>query len=303
MYSAASAIAAAVLLVVIVLACAAAPFYAADIAHTDPFESQASASIVLNGESVPLLQPEEGGLGLGVTPIGPTWQSRYFLGADSQGRDVAARVLYGGRNSLLIAAGATFICLTSAAILGVTAGFFGGLTDSILARLLDILWAFPVYLLAMSLSIVLITQDIKIGPLLPIFIIGVVYIPYVARPVRGQVLSLRNSEFVTAAIAIGATAPRILLRDLMPHIAVTLLVYAPLLMAMNLLTESALSFLSIGVQAPKASWGTIIQDGQELIYTRPMVAIAPGLAIILTVIALNILGDSVRDALAPNTRR
>jgi peptide/nickel transport system permease protein len=303
LYSAASAIAAAVLLVVIVLACAAAPFYAADIAHTDPFESQASASIVLNGESVPLLQPEEGGLGLGVTPIGPTWQSRYFLGADSQGRDVAARVLYGGRNSLLIAAGATFICLTSAAILGVTAGFFGGLTDSILARLLDILWAFPVYLLAMSLSIVLITQDIKIGPLLPIFIIGVVYIPYVARPVRGQVLSLRNSEFVTAAIAIGATAPRILLRDLMPHIAVTLLVYAPLLMAMNLLTESALSFLSIGVQAPKASWGTIIQDGQELIYTRPMVAIAPGLAIILTVIALNILGDSVRDALAPNTRR
>jgi peptide/nickel transport system permease protein len=311
LYSAASAIAAAVLLVVIVLACAAAPFYAADIAHTDPFESQASASIILNGESVPLLQPEEGGLGLGVTPIGPTWQSRYFLGADSQGRDVAARVLYGGRNSLLIAAGATFICLTSAAILGVTAGFFGGLTDSILARLLDILWAFPVYLLAMSLSIVLITQDLKIGPLvitsdsilLPIFIIGVVYIPYVARPVRGQVLSLRNSEFVTAAIAIGATAPRILLRDLMPHIAVTLLVYAPLLMAMNLLTESALSFLSIGVQAPKASWGTIIQDGQELIYTRPMVAIAPGLAIILTVIALNILGDSVRDALAPNTRR
>ena len=294
-------------LIVIITGCIAAPLYAARIAQTDPFQSQASGSITIDGHTTALLQPEESGLGLGVTPIGPTWQSHYFLGADNQGRDIAARVLYGGRNSLLISAAATLICLCFAAILGITSGFFGGLTDTILARFLDILWAFPVYLLAMSLSIVLISQDLRLGPftipsdsiLLPIFIIGIVYIPYVARPVRGQVLSLRNSEFVTAARGIGATTGRILLRDIMPHVAVTLIVYAPLLMAMNLLTESALSFLSIGVQAPKASWGTIIQDGQELIYTRPMVAIAPGLAIIVTVLSLNILGDSLRDALNP----
>ncbi len=298
-------------LALILFGCLAAPIYASKIAQTDPFESQASKTIVLDGHETPLLQPEEGGLGLGVTPIGPTWESHYFLGADNQGRDIAARVLYGGRNSLLIAASATLICLAFAALLGVCAGFFGGVIDMLLARLLDVLWAFPVYLLAMSLSIVLITQDLRLGfmtvtsdsILLPIFIIGVVYIPYVARPVRGQVLSLRNSEFVTAAVGIGASTTRILLRDIMPHVAVTLIVYAPLLMAMNLLTESALSFLSIGVQAPKASWGTIIQDGQELIYTRPMVAIAPGLAIILTVLALNLLGDALRDSLNPRARR
>ena len=233
-----------------------------------------------------------------------------MLGADTQGRDVAARLLYGGRNSLLIASAATAICLILAALLGVTAGFLGGGVDMVLSRILDVLWAFPVYLLAISLSIVLISKAIVIGPItigsgsliLPIVIIGLIYVPYVARPVRGQVLALRNSEFVLASVGLGMPTWRILLRDILPNVSTTLIVYIPLMMALNITTESALSFLSVGVQPPDASWGTIILDGQGLLYTRPAVSLAPGLAIVITVLALNLLGDGVRDALDPRAR-
>ncbi len=297
-------------LVLIVLACAAAPLYARYVSRTDPFASNVDGSFTLGGQSVQVMQPDQGGLGLGVTPIGPTWRAPYFLGADSQGRDVMARLLYGGRNSLFISSLSTLICLTLAAIVGIVAGFFGGIIDAVLSRLLDILWAFPIYLLAISLSIVLISRGLTIGPItissdslaLPIGIIGIVYVPYVARPVRGLVLSLKQSEFVLAAIGLGVPNRRILVRDILPNVLTTLIVFAPLMMALNMLTESALSFLSIGVQPPAASWGTIIQDGQTLIYTRPLVAIAPGVAIALTVLVLNVFGDGVRDALDPRAK-
>ena len=248
---------------------------------------------------------------MGYNPIGPTWQlGNYFLGADNQGRDVMSRLLYGGINSFLIAGAATLFTLFFATLMGLAAGFFGGFIDTVLSRILDILWAFPVYLLAISLSIVLIAHGISLGPItiesgslwLPIFIIGVVYIPYVARPIRGQVLSLRESEFVLAAIGLGVPSHRILFRDILPNVSTTLIVFVPLMMALNMLTESALSFLSIGVQAPDASWGTIIQDGQGLLYSRPMVALAPGLAIVLSVLTLNVLGDGLRDALDPRSK-
>jgi peptide/nickel transport system permease protein len=299
------------LVAAIVLLCLAAPLYATYVAHTDPFVSNIDGEITLNGETVALVQPSTEGLGLGSVPLGPTWDiTNYFLGADGQGRDIAARLLYGGRNSLLIAGASTVICLMLAAFVGLVAGFFGGVIDMILSRLLDILWAFPIYLLAISLSIVLIAKGFDIGPIsitagslwLPIFIIGIVYVPYVARPIRGQVLSLKESEFVLAAVGLGVPTYRILLRDVLPNVMTTLIVFIPLLMAINMLIESALSFLSIGVQPPDASWGTIIQDGTDLIYTRPMVAIAPGIAIVLTVLALNILGDGVRDALDPRSK-
>ena len=139
--------------------------------------------------------------------------------------------------------------------------------------------------------------------LLPIMIIAIVYVPYIARPVRGQVLALKQSEFVLAARCLGVPRHRILVRDILPNVATTLIVLAPLLMALNILAESALSFLSIGVQAPAASWGTIINDGQGLIYTRPLVAVAPGVAVVVTVLALNMIGDGLRDALDPRARR
>lgn len=305
-----AALAAASLLGVILLLTLLAPLYAGLIAGTDPFRPNLDGSIVIGGQSLDIIQPADNPLKLGVVPIGPTWHGAYFLGADNQGRDVAARLLYGGRNSLLIAGSATLLCLALAAVMGILAGFMGGITDIVLSRLLDILWAFPVYLLAISLSIVLIAQDLHIGPftigadnlLLPILIIAIVYIPYVARPVRGQVLALAQSEFVLASVSLGVPPLRILWRDILPNITTTLIVFAPLIMALNLLTESALSYLSIGVQPPAASWGTIIADGQSMIYLRPMVAIAPGLAIVATVLALNVLGDGLRDALDPRAK-
>ena len=142
------------------------PFYADHIAHTDPFTSQLTATTVINGKKVEVLQQGGGVLKLGETPIGPTWQRNYFLGADSQGRDVAARVLYGGRTSLTIGIGSAVICSLLAIIVGMLAGFYGGVTDSIISRGLDVVWAFPVYLLAISIATVLLTQGLKIGPVL-----------------------------------------------------------------------------------------------------------------------------------------
>jgi peptide/nickel transport system permease protein len=305
-----TAVGAIIVLVLIVIACTAAPLYARYVSQTDPFQSNLDGQITIGGNSVDIMQADSTGLGLGVTPIGPTWRGQYFFGADDQGRDVAARMLYGGRNSLIISFFATVVTLVLAAVVGTVAGFLGGWTDTVLARLLDVLWAFPIYLLAISLSIVFISKGIQIGPftiasnslILPIMIIGIVYVPYVARPIRGQVLSLTRSDFVLAARCLGVPSSRILIRDILPNVTTTLIVFAPLMMALNMLTESALSFLSIGVQPPSASWGTIIQDGEDLLYTQPMVAIAPGLAIIITVLALNFLGDGVRDAFDPRAK-
>lgn len=299
------------MLVVIVALCLSAPLYAKYIAKTDPFQSNLNGTFALDGKTVDVMQPSTTGLGLGVTPIGPTWQiGPYMLGADDQGRDVAARLLYGGLNSLLIGSTSTIICLFLATLLGTFSGFFGGVVDAVVSRVLDVMWAFPIFFLAISLSIVLINKSISLGPItinsgslwLPIFIVGIVYVPYVARPIRGQVLALKQSEFVLAAVGLGVPAHRILLRDILPNVSTTIIVFVPLMMALCILTESALSFLSIGVQPPAASWGTIIQDGQTLLYTRPLVAVAPGVAIALTVLALNVLGDGVRDALDPRSK-
>ncbi len=294
----------------IVAACISAPLYAR-WAGVDPFTSTLDAVLHIDGQDVPVMEQSTEGLGLGYTPLGPTWRlGNYFLGADNQGRDVMARLLYGGLNSLFISAAATILTLLLGTATGLIAGYFGGITDTVLSRLLDILWAFPIYLLAISLSIVTIAQGLSIGPItiesgslwLPIIIIGIVYVPYVARPIRGQVLSLRNSEFVLAAVNLGVPGPRILWRDILPNITTTLIVFVPLMIALNMLTESALSFLSIGVQPPGASWGTIIQDGQALLYTRPLVAVAPGIAIAISVMALNVFGDGLRDALDPRSK-
>ncbi len=296
--------------ILIVIACVLAPIYATYIAHTDPFTSNIDGEITVDGQQVQLLQASDEGLGLGSTPIGPTWDiTNYFIGADSQGRDVMARIFYGGRSSLFIAGVSTVICLVLAALMGLAAGFFGGIVDTVLSRILDVIWAFPIFLLAISLSIVLI-HGIEVGPItiesgslwLPIVIIGIVYVPYVARPVRGQVLALKESEFVLAATGLGVPSSRILFRDILPNVMTTLIVFVPLMLALNMLTESALSFLSIGVQAPDASWGTIIQDGQDVLYVRPWVALAPGICIVLCVLCLNVLGDGVRDALDPRAK-
>jgi peptide/nickel transport system permease protein len=289
-----------------------APIYAHHIAHTDPFASNVSGTTVVNGKRVNVLQQGGGKLGIGETPIGPTWQSNYFVGADNQGRDVMARVLYGGRSSLQIGVASAVICCVIALLLGLLAGFFRGWLDAFVSRFMDLIWAFPVYLLAISLAMVLLTKPgglkwgfITIDPTslwVPTAIIAIVYVPYVYRPVRGQVLSVREKEYVEAAISQGASNVRLMFGEILPNVVSTVIVLLPLMIATTILTESALSFLQIGVRDPNASWGTIIQDGQALLYTRPWVAIVPGIFIVLVVLSLNVLGDGVRDALDPRAK-
>jgi peptide/nickel transport system permease protein len=304
------ALAALGLFLLIVAVSFAAPLYDQYIAKTEAFDSNLNGTATVDGKEVPVMQSGGGELGLGEVPIGPTWGREYFIGADNQGRDVASRVLYGGRSSLAIGIGSALIACLLALLIGLAAGFFGGVTDSILSRLMDLIWAFPVYLLAISLATVLLTEGLKLWFIdvpadslwIPTLIIGIVYVPYVFRPVRGQVLSVREKEFVEAAISQGASNLRLMFSEILPNVASTVIVLLPLIIATTILTEAALSYLSIGVQAPKASWGTVIQDGQGLLYTRPWVAIAPGIMIVLTVLSLNVLGDGLRDALDPRAK-
>jgi peptide/nickel transport system permease protein len=295
----------------VAVACLLAPAYAGEVARTNPFRSNISGTTVVDGRTAPVLAPSSTGLGLGVTPIGPTWDpEHYFLGADNQGRDVMARLLYGGRNSLAIGVTSALLCCLAATVIGVVAGYAGGAVDAVLSRILDVMWSIPVYLLAICLSVVLLTGGLRVGPIsveagslwVPIGIIATVYVPYAARPIRGQVIALRNREFVQAAIGVGASDLRIMRKDLLPNVLPTLIVLLPMMTALNMLIESALSFLSIGVQPPDASWGTIINDGLGLLYTRPTVALAPGLLIAVIAVALNVFGDGVRSALAPGAR-
>lgn len=300
-----AALAALCALACIVLGAAAAPLYAHAVG-VDPLESNLAGTVLRQGVPQDIMQANDNPLHLGLSPIGPSWRwGPYALGADSQGRDIAARLLYGARSSLVIAFSAACLCLVAATACGLLAGYCGGWVDLVLSRLLDILWAVPVYLFAICLSVVTVGHELSIGPfhlgadslLLPIAIIALIYVPYAARPVRARTKSLRNAGFVLAARGLGASSMRIILREILPSLAETVLVLVPLIMALCLLAESALSFLSLGVQAPAASWGSLIHDGEGLIYSRPVVAIAPGLAIILTVLALNTLGDALQTAL------
>jgi peptide/nickel transport system permease protein len=205
-----------VLFLLIIAVSFAAPLYAHDIARVDPFVSNLNGTTIVHGHRVPLLQQGGGLLKLGETPIGPTWDiSNYFLGADQQGRDVMARLLYGGRSSLEIGIGSAVICCVIATVIALIAGYFRGFIDAALSRLMDVIWAFPVYLLAISISTVLLTapSGLSIGPLhlvatslwLPTIIIAFIYLPYVYRPIRGHVLSVAEKEFVQAGVAQGAS--------------------------------------------------------------------------------------------------
>ena len=307
------AMASLLLFLVIVVMCLAAPLYAHNVAHVNPFVPNLNGHTVVNGKVIPVMQQGGGVLKLGETPIGPTWDlNHYFLGADSVGRDVAALLLYGGRSSLLVGIGSAVLCSLAATVLALIAGFFGGVTDSLLSRLMDVIWAFPVFLLAICIGTELLTHSngFQFGPVhveasslwLPTIIIAFIYVPYVYRPMRGQVLSVVKKEFVEASTAQGAGNSRLLFLEILPNVVSTVIVLLPLMIATTILTEAALSFLSVGVQPPNVSWGTIIQDGTDLVYTRPWVTIAPGLMILLTVLSLNVLGDGVRDALDPRAK-
>lgn len=249
-------------------------------------------------------------VGVDGIPIGPTLRERFFLGADGNGRDVMVRLLYGGRNSLLIGVSATVATTILAVVAGLLAGYYRGWVDAILSRALDILWAFPVVVLGISLGTSLALGGLQVGPiavsgdslLIPILVIAVVYVPYLARPIRGQVLALREREFVEAAHSLGMGPIRIMFGEIFPNVRSTVLVFLPLLLANAILLEASLSYLGAGVQAPEPSWGTMISEGVERIVTAPFLAIVPGAMLVLTVLALNVFGDCVRDAFDPKAR-
>ena len=291
------------LFVVLVAICLAAPLWADHVAHTDPYKNHLTDTIVLDGKKTNVVS-------LDGIPIGPTWHGEFFLGADTNGRDTAVRLLYGGRNSLLIGVSAALITTFLAIILGAISGYFRGFTDTVVSRTLDVIWAFPVLLLGVALGTALTISGLELGPLkvsgeskmVPILIIAVVYVPYMARPIRGQVLSLREKEFVEAARAQGAGHLRIMFTEILPNLASIVIVFFPLMVANAILLEAALGFLGVGVQPPEPSWGTMIGDGVDRILSGPHLAIVPGAMLVLTVLALNVFGDGVRDAFDPRAK-
>lgn len=291
----------------IVLFVLAAPLWANHVADTGPNRTHTTEKVEVDGVQREVVEPDG-------TPIGPLWfdaGGSFFLGADGNlGRDEMVRLMYGGRTSLLIGVAAALITTLFAVLLGLLAGYFRGWTDAVVSRLLDLIWAFPVLLLGIALGTALAVGGLSIGPLhlssgslwIPILIIGFVYVPYMARPLRGEVLALREQEFVEAAVAQGAGPLRIMFNELLPNLWSTIIVLFTLNIANTMLLEAGLSFLGAGVQAPSSSWGTMISSGAELIYTAPLLTILPGTMIVLTVLSLNVFGDCLREALDPRSR-
>jgi peptide/nickel transport system permease protein len=290
----------AALFAAIVVLCLLAPVYARDVAHTGPNENHITDRVMVAGQLRDVVSPT------GV-PIGPTWKGRFLLGADSNGRDVAVRLLYGGRNSLQIAAIATLITMALAILLGTVAGYMRGIADGVLSRLFDLVWAYPAVLLGVALGVALAVGGIDLGLFtlhsgslgLPALVIGVVFFPYVAKPLRAQALSLREREFVDAARVQGFSSATIMAREILPNLASTIAVFVPLIFANAVLLEAGLSYLGAGVQDPNPSWGTMIADGVRMIPGAIHLVLVPGIALVVAVLSVNVVADVVRDALDP----
>jgi peptide/nickel transport system permease protein len=295
------------LFALIVVFCLAAPLWASEVAHTVPNKTHTLEKIQAGGEEREVVNREG-------RPIGPQWfeaDGKFFLGADGRlGRDEMVRLMYGGRTSLEIGFAAALLTTLLGTLLGLLAGYYGGWPDTLISRALDVIWAFPVTLLAISLGLVLAVGGLQIGPLhlsgsslwITILIIGGVYVPYMARPIRGEVLALREREFVEAAEAQGAGPARIMLTELLPNLSSTIVVFFALNIANAMLLEALLSFLGVGVQAPNGSWGTMLSGGLDLLTSAPLLTYLPGAMILLTVLSVNVFADGLRDALDPRSK-
>ena len=232
---------------------------------------------------------------LGATP--PSWA--HWFGTDTLGRDMLVRTLIGGRIALLVAVVTTVIALVIGVTWGATAAYAGGRVDDAMMRIVDALYGFPTVVLVIVVMSVLGTKS-----LVALFaLIGAISWLTMARITRGQVLSLRHREFVEAARALGAPPARILFRHILPNAIGPIIVYATLALPQVMLTEAFLSFLGLGVQAPLASWGTLVTEGSSQIVVYPWLLACPGIVMALTVMALNFIGDGLRDAFDPHVRR
>jgi peptide/nickel transport system permease protein len=301
-----SALAFGALFLVLVGVAIAAPLWAHKVAHTGPYANHIT-DVLREGQRQVNVVSVQG------VPIGPQWFAaggKFFLGADGNGRDIMVRLLYGARTSLEIGFVAALITSVLAIVFGLVAGFYRGWVDAFLSRMMDVVWAFPVVILGVALGTALNLGGLKVGPIaiqagsivIPMLIIGVVYVPYMGRALRGQVLSLREKEFIDAAQGLGAGSLRVMFSELLPNLSSTIIVFLPLAMANAILLEAALSYLGAGVQPPMPSWGVMINEGVSRITTAPHLTIVPGLMLVLTVLALNVFGDGVRDAFDPHSQ-
>ncbi len=229
--------------------------------------------------------------------LAPPATPGYPLGADDLGRDILSRLIWGGRVSLLVGLGAVLVAMILGVLVGLIGGYFGGWLDSLTMRLIDILMAFPAILLAIAIVA-------SLGPGLQnaMLAVSIVGIPYYARIVRGNVLSLREQEFVYAARMIGVPVFRILTQHVLPNCLGPLIVAATLDVGWMIMIAAGLSFLGLGAQPPTAEWGVMLSQGRHFIRSAPHISILPGVAIFLVVLALNLLGDGLRDALDPRLR-
>jgi ABC-type dipeptide/oligopeptide/nickel transport system permease subunit len=241
------------------------------------------------------------------TPLGPS--SAHPFGVDPLGRDVLARTVYGARVSLLVGVGGTAIAVVIGVVVGLFAGYYGGWVDTLLSRMLDVVLSFPILLLgigiasACSLGNGCFGGAIRPGLRTVMLVIAVVCWTSIARIVRGEVLSLREREFVLAARTLGASDRQIVFREILPNLSAPIAVYASLLIPQAILFEAALSFLGVGVSPPTASWGSMIADAAQNFDTQWWYMLFPGAALLVTVLAFNLLGDGVRGALDPKAGR
>jgi peptide/nickel transport system permease protein len=238
-------------------------------------------------------------------PKGPS--TRFWFGANSSGQDLLVRVLYGARTSLIVAFFATGFEMVIGVALGVLAGFYGGKIDTLISRATDVVLALPVLLLALGLvSACGLAPNgcagglIKPGLLLVSYVIGLFGWPYLARVIRGQVLSLREKEFIEASRTTGARNIRVMLTEILPNIVAPIIVYTTLIIPQNILFEATLSFLGIGVPATTPSWGREIADASTIFQTAWWTMVFPGTFLLLTTLAFNLVGDGLRDALDPH---
>jgi ABC-type dipeptide/oligopeptide/nickel transport system permease subunit len=239
------------------------------------------------------------------TPTGPS--SRFLFGVDPVGEDVFARVLYGARVSLEVAVIATAVSVAIGVVLGMVAGYYRGFTDTVISRTIDVTLAFPVLLLALGIASACSLGGgcaaglVKPGLTTVVVAIVVINWTYIGRIIRGQVLSLREKDFLEAAHATGARDSAILFREILPNLVAPIVVYATLVIPQNILLEAALSYLGVGIEPPQASWGEMIAEATPIFNTAWWFFAFPGAALVLTVLAFNLLGDGVRDALDPRT--
>jgi peptide/nickel transport system permease protein len=270
-----AAIVGATMVVILVLAALLAPI----LAPHDP-ANQFRDGLTFDGQPMPS------------TLLQGSW--KFPLGTDANGRDLLSRILYGAQVSLLVGVLANSLAVALGTIIGSVAGFIGGLVESVLMRFTDVMMAFPTLLLAMTLVAIL-----KPSMWIIIVVIGAVYWTWIARVVYGQVVALRERDFITASKALGAGRFYSLTRHILPQLVPTIIVWGTLGIATNVMLEASLSFLGIGVQPPTPSWGGMIQQAQSYYRSAPWMVIFPGLAIMVTVFAFNLLGDGLRDALDP----